>query len=243
MGALRVQNATRIFADAQTSVSISTASSVVAGNLVVITVARFTNAGPNPFVVGDISKTAGSSALADGFLLDKGQQVLQSGNYYFDTGIFSAKVTTSGTLTVQVGGGNTGDYWDIGITEYSGVDTTASRVEASNSGVDTAGETPAVSGNATSAGAALFIGCFAVNITDSGTITPQAAWLELWESQDGTTHNTGAAAEQIVTGGTTDQAEWSFSGGGGNDWAAVVVVYKVATATGRNPVPMGFIVG
>jgi len=238
MAIIRVQNATRIFADAQTSVSISTASSVVAGNLVVITVARVTPAGPNPFVVGDISKTAGTSALADGFLLDKGQQVQQTGANYFDTAIFSAKVTTGGTLTVQVGGGNSGDYWDIGITEYSGVDTTATRVEASNSNTGTA--TPVTSGNATSAGAALFIGCFSIAIGDSGTITPQAAWSELWESQDGTTHNTGAAAEQIVTGGTTDQAEWTYTGAPGNFWVAVVAVYKVAAATGRNPVPMGF---
>jgi hypothetical protein len=241
MGALRVQNATRIFADAQTSVSISTASPVTAGNLVVITVARFTPLGPNLFVVGDISKTAGSSALADGFLLDKGQQVLLLSTQYFDAAIFSAKVTTGGTLTVQVGGGDSGDYWDIGITEYPDVDTTASRVEASNSVTGTA--TPVTSGNATSAGAALFIGCFSIAIGDSGTITPQAAWLELWESQDGTTHNTGAAAEQIVTGGTTDQAEWTYTGAPGSPWVAVVAVYKVATATGRNPVPMGFIVG
>jgi len=238
MGVNRVQNATRIFADGAASVSISTASSVVAGNLVVITVARFTNAGPNPFVVGDISKTAGTSAVANGFLLDKGQQILQTGSSYFDAGVFSAKVTTGGTLTVQVGGGGSGDYWDIGITEYSDVDTTASRVEASNSNTGTA--TPVTSGNATSAGAALFIGCFSIAIGDSGTITPQAAFLELWESQDGTTHNAGAAEEQIVTGGITDQAEWSYTGSPGDLWVAVVAVYKVAAATGRNPVRMGF---
>jgi len=217
-------------ANSATVVDQAFGSNVTSGNLVVVMVWRWAQAVQENLVAGDCTLQAGTATLGT-IALDIQRQHAEGVNDY-NIGIWSAIVTGTGSLTMRVTG-NSGDFWGIGLIELSsdagGWDS--SRLEDSNSGSATVDDTdPAVSGTGTSAGDAAFCGTVLVDNLEAGTITPQAAFTEIFESEDEINDQTGSSLYRIVTTGTTDEAEWAVTTSDG--WAAAVAVYLEAPAVG-----------
>lgn len=213
--------------DNATSVSRAYDSNVTAGNMVVVTVAAWDNGGdPGDFTDGSCTKIAGTATLGT-ITKSVSRYYNTSLSYHEMVGIWTAIVTGSGSLTMQVAGLPSGSYSVIATMEYScssGWD--ASRLETSLSS-DGTSEAPDT-GNVTSAGQALFIGALAY-ASGATTITGDAAFSTIYESEDGANHETGSFLERIVSTGTTDSASWTAQTT--LKWAAAVAVYKGAAAS------------
>lgn len=205
------------------------AGNVTAGSLIVIGAHRYnSDNAQHTFVAGNCTKTAGTSTI-DTPTLDRAQD-LNIGVIWYSDAIFSALVTGSGSLTMTVAGGQAGSFWMVPGGEYTG-SWDSSRLEASNGGTAVIGSTPAVSGNGTSAGAGLFWGLLGSDGSSTVTITPEAAFTQVYEEQSASTKLIGGAERQIVAVGTTDQAEWTLSGIW-TGWSALLAVYKEAGGGG-----------
>lgn len=203
-----------IVADNVSSVSLAYTANVANGNLLTVEAARFSPVN-DAFVAGDLTKSAGTATI--GTIALDAQTESSDGVYFVQTGIFSAPCTGSGSLTWTLSG-DAGCYFWINISEWSGTNSTK---EASTTGTGTS-TTPS-SGNATSAGGGLFLGCLACNTSLATVITPDAAFTELNEEEDGTLHVVGASEYRIVGSGTTDAADWTLDAS--QTWGAVVAVY------------------
>lgn len=199
------------------STSRASASDVTAGGLVVFKVWRWADAANDPFVAGDCTQTAGTATL-DTIALDAEENVNTAAGW-FNVGIWSAIVTSGGSCTLTVAGG-AANYWGNSLTELGG-NWDATRLEDSSVGSGTGADNP-TTGADTSAGEAIFM---AVCVIDAATptITPDAAYTEIFESQGAGSSQAGAAMYQIVGSGTTDTAIWTSTANAG--WAAAQVVY------------------
>ena len=212
-----------------TSVTRAFGSNVSANSLIIIVGMKYSPSS-DAFASGDCTKSAGTATIGT-ISLDRQVQVDTTNADFAAVGIWSVIVTGGGSLTMQVGGAVADSYLLIATDEYTG-NWDSTRAEAGNSNSDSADNTsPATSGNATSAGEALFIGGMNVNTLAGVTITPDAAFTTIFEDEAGTDDN-GSAIRRIVSTGTTDQAEWTITGGTWYGWAAAVQVYKEAAATG-----------
>lgn len=204
------------------SLAVAFPGSVTSGNLLVLTMARGSAGGSDPMAVGDISQSAGTATLGS-FQLDRGHEQAIGGSNYQNVAIYSVPVTGTGSCTLSVGGGAGADYWGVAVQEYSGADTSASRVNAVNSGVGTS--TTVVSGTAATGGDGLLVGAATLWGSSSISITPQAAWAQVAEEEDGSLWQMFASADQSVASDTTDEAEWTL--GSSLQFAAAVVAYKI----------------
>lgn len=211
-------------ADNATSVSRAFPGNVTAGNRIVIGIAKYSPSVDAP-VVGDISKSAGTCTVG-AFTLDRNQSYNWTGTEYVHAAIFSAPVTGSGSCTITVGGGVAGCYWNIGISEFA---SSNGSITVGNVNSGQGNSAAADSGNVTSTGGAVFIGAMGLISTGAITITPDGAFSEIYEEQDGSTHMTGSIIYRIVTTGTTDSASWTVTS---NHWAASVVEYDEPAAGG-----------
>ncbi len=225
MAITRVQQTGKTQASA-TAVSLAYSSNVTAGNLLIIGAIKYSPT-DDAFVVGDFSKTAGTATLGTA-TLDK------SNNYNFDAGatriavgIWSVPVTGTGSCTVQVGGGIAGSEWVFGISERSGLDTGASRVDGTptSNQAQTGAPSP---GSITSTGDALFVGAVAIGSSALITITENASYSLIYEEQNGATSMTGSVIDRIITGAATDNPSWSAPTT--EKWAAAGVAYKAASS-------------
>lgn len=208
-----------------TSVTRAFGSNVSAGSLIVVVGMKYSPSS-DAFVEGDCTKSAGTATLGT-ITLDRQVQVDTTDADFACVAIWSAIVTGGGSLTMQVAGAVSGSYLLIATHEFTG-NWDGSRAEAGNSNSTASnGVSPATSGNATSAGAALFIGGLNVNSQAGVTITPDGAFTTIYEDEAGTDDN-GSAIYKIVTSGNTDQAEWTIASGTWYGWAAAVQVYKEA---------------
>ena len=217
-------------ADNTTAVTLAYPNNVVAGNLLVILVTAFKESS-DPFVLADISKSAGTATLG-AFQLDS------SVNYnpspaWVNSAVYSAPVTGSGSCTITVGGAPAGSYFVLALQELEGADVTSGRLEGQNTGTGATGAP--TTGDVTSAGGAAFMGIVGTNTSGATTHTPDGAFTEIAESEDGSTHMTGSAEDRIVTTGTTDAASWTAPTT--VDWAAALAVYKEAAAGAAHWVP------
>lgn len=210
---------------AATSASVSQAfvSNVTAGNLIVIVGMRYNNLA-DPYVEADCTQSAGTATLGT-IALHLQTEVSLGGNNH-DVGIWSVPVTGTGSCTMQIAGGNVGNFPDIGIGEFSASggwsSTAATRLEDTNNGNNTTGAPS--SGDGTSAGEALFIGALAVDTGGSVTITEDGAFTVIYEQEAGASFETGSAIYQIVSSGTTDAASWSAPTT--LPWSAILCVLK-----------------
>jgi hypothetical protein len=186
-------------ADATSPNTYALPNNVSVGQLVVV--GCFSD-GAGVFASGDCTKSAGTATIGS-FVLDK--TVNQTTDQH--AGIWSAIVTGAGSLTVAVATG--GSFSVIGVNVYDGT-WDSSRLESSNSAVGTTSTTPS-SGNATSAGAALFFGVLAVGNSALVTLTEDSNWTSVKESNDGGSHEVGEVIDRIVSSGTTDDANWTIS--------------------------------
>jgi len=211
-----------------TSVSKAFTSNVAVGNLIVVCGMKFSPGADDPFVAGDCTKSAGTATLGT-IALDKTFSH-SLGSDRLVSGVWSAVVTGAGTCTMQVGGALASSAINIGIQELHSDTSTTYTVEGTNTGEGASGN--ASTGTVTSAGAAAFIGA---STYSSGviTVTEGTGYSQIFEQQDGSSFVVCNSEYQLVTTGTTDNADWTA--GTNTGWAAVLVVYKegaAAAATG-----------
>lgn len=205
-----------------TSVSCAFPGNVTAGSLILIMV------GSEKFsiddsVAGDCTKSSGTATI-DTPTLDAQVQI---GNNYWAV-LFSALVTGTGSLTMQVAGFPASTNMAMYVDEFSGT-WDATRVEDNDTRGDNNGVIAPISNNMTSAGAALFIG---IARDSAGTFTVSADYTAV-AAEVQQTH----AIYRIVTGGTTDAVEWTAPIGG--SWALSSAVYKEAAGGGGGAPLMG----
>ena len=198
-----------------TSVTCAFPGNVTAGSLIQIMVGseKFS---VDDSVAGDCTKSAGTATI-DTPTLDAQVQI---GNNYWAV-LFSALVTGSGSLTMQVANFPASTNLAMYVDEFSG-SWDGTRAEDTDARGDNNGVIAPTSNAMTSAGAALFIGVArdsAGTFTVSGDYTAVAAEVQQ-------TH----AIYRIVTGGTTDSVEWTAPIGG--SWALASAVYKEAAGGG-----------
>jgi hypothetical protein len=214
-----------VTADNATSVARAFGSNITAGNLLIVCAFKFSPTS-DAFVVGDLTKTAGTATIGTP-VLDVQVNFNHFEGNFLAVGIWSVEVTGTGSCTLTVGGGLAGSYWGLGTAERSGVETGVARLAASNTGTGATGA-PAT-GNASSTANALFVGVLATNIATNSAHTQDGAFSLIFESEDGTTHMTGSSIDQISVGALTDAASWTAPTT--VQWAAAVAVYK-ETGTG-----------
>jgi hypothetical protein len=217
-----------------TSISRSVGS-VTAGQLVVFTAAiiDISGSGSAP-VSADLTKTAGTSTVADIRM-----HRTDGGNCGEGTTLrvaeFSCLVTADGTLTLTLAGQPSGTFISAFSEAYNGNwASDATRAEAVNGAFDASNSASALSsGDATSAGGGLFVSVLGINNGVNTPITEDGAFTSLAEENDATQFVPGAMADRIVTTGTTDASNWTFSGMDGaayNAQAASIVVFKESAA-------------
>ena len=230
-----VGQASKAVADVATSVSKAYPSNVTAGNLLVLGVVKWNDSGADAFVVGDISQSAGTATLGT-FTLDVQLDYNYISAFHIIVGLFSVPVTGSGSCTIQVAGGVAGSYWILGTQEYSGADVSGTRVAGTSTGQAATGAP--TTGTVASGGAGAFAGVVGTNTLGATTHTPGADYTQIIEEEDGATHMTGAYEDRLVSGDTTDAADWTAPTL--NASACVVAFYKEAAAGGD---PEGSLLG
>lgn len=226
------------FGDNTTLADFPFPNNLTAGRMIVVTGWMWNNGSAfGPFASANCTKTAGTATLG-AITLSTQQQRTTSGAFQINVGIWTALVTGSGSCTMQIGTFPAGSFSVIALMEVSSdLGWDSSREEQTNG--TTGSSTTPDSGNATSAGEALFVGGQVANFGTNSAITPDGAFSTCFESENGTTHQPGSAIYRVVTTGTTDSASWTNAAN--DQWAAVVAVFKEvpAPATG---VPVAWIV-
>ena len=215
---LQELSTTPIFGDAVTSLAITFGSNVAAGSLCVITIGRYSDTPQDSFVVGDLTKTSGTSTIGT-IALD---QTYDDSN--LNVAVYSFLVTGAGSLTLTLDmTGSTNQYSSVCYGEYSG-SWDSTRKESSTNGAGNT-STTITTGNVTTAGGALLvaaasrIGGGVISITPGGS-----GWTQLVENEDDDTHQSFNSLRKIVTSGTTEAATWTF--GTATDSRAVIAAYK-----------------
>ena len=203
-------------------------SDVSTGSLIVICIARTATTGQVP-VNADITFSGTAVMASTNPSTDQTHWHTASiGGVEYTLGVFSALVTTGGTLTVNNNDPDSVYVTTMHCNEYSG-NWDGTRTEDSATGNDTgADDVPVDTADVTSVGAALFVGlCY--HSEGGYTGFPAAAeWTE-----KGTRWNGDALRSryihQIVSTGTTDKPEWNpTSPSNFYSWNAIGVVYKEA---------------
>lgn len=208
------------YAGPVTSVTCAYPNNVAVGSLLTIVVGSMAASSPHTVSASSLTKSAGTATIGT-ITLDRSEQWLYVGVYPMTLSIFSCLVTGAGSLTMQFAGMPSGSAAFVAIDEYTG-SFDSGRVEAvaSSNGSSTAPS----AGNATSAGAALFVGGTVFFVGATSNPTEDGAFTLIAE-RSADAGNLGASAiARIVTSGTTDAAAWTLSASGG--WSAGAVVYR-----------------
>lgn len=218
---------------AASSDTVAMASDVTAGSLILIK-AMQTESASNAFVAGDCTQTAGTAVL-DTIALDVSNNINFQGPVFMRTAIWSCLVTTGGSLTMQVSNGASVFWTGVAVEEHGG-SWDGSRLEASNSNGSATDNTNADTGNASSAGIALFTAIGGT--TDDGTpaITPDGAFTQTEEEALGT-GPTFNACYRISTGSLTDSGSWTL--GNNRGWSCALAVYAEAAGGGLS-IPIAY---
>lgn len=222
--------------DSAASATRAFGSNVAVGDLVVVLCWKDSG---NAFVVGDCTKSAGTATLG-AITLDNGFPFDTGASNFVSVGVWSAIVTGAGSLTMAVAGA-AGTYWGIATDELnSTVGWDGTRVEQAPAGVGNATDnvTAVTTGNGTSAAAAAFMAVMNLPGSGSNTITPDAAFTQIFEQEDDSLHQAGSAIRRIVGAGTTDAGDWAIASPVNVGSAAVLVVYREAAGGGGAAQPM-----
>lgn len=204
--------------DNATSGTKAFASNITSGNRIVVALSAYSPSADLP-AVGDCTKSAGTATIGS-FTLDVVTDRDAGGGVHFYTAIWSAQVTGTGSCTIQVAGRPAASYFLIGIQEYnSNLGNVIVAGATGNSGINTAAD----SGNLSSQGNGVFFGVMQYSSGGLITITPDAAFSQVYEEEDGSLHSTGSFIDRIVSTAITDSASWTAPTN--DDWAASVVLY------------------
>lgn len=205
-----------------TSISLAYPVNVTNGNLLIISSGKWNPTGTDAYVVGDISKSAGTATLG-AFAQDKDDNFNWTGTEWIASVVYSAPVTGTGSCTIQIAGALAGSYLQIALEEIHSDMASTFSVEAKNANHATTGAPD--SGNGASAGAAIFCGSAIIDTaTDGMAITEDAAFTLIYEDEQGNTDISYSAIDRIVSSGTTDSASWTAPTT--KPWTASLAVYK-----------------
>jgi hypothetical protein len=212
---------TGVSIDNATSGTKAFASNVTAGNRIVVAAFFYSPSADLP-VAGDCTQSAGTATLS-AFTLDVTPADNDGGGgVHYYAAVWSALVTGSGSCTIQVGGRPAASYFNFGIAEFN---SDRGQIVFSGLASSDTGETGAAdSGNMTTPGAAVFVGSMEYSSTGAITITPDGAFTQIFEEEDGNLHSTGSSIYRIVSAQTTDSVSWSAPTN--NQWAASGAVYQ-----------------
>lgn len=210
-----------------TSVTKAFAGNVTAGNLIVIKAGKYNSTTDVTFTSANCTKSAGTATLGTISLdVQVGLASTPASAEYIHVGIWSAIVTGSGSLTMNVASSSS-SFWMIAVNEFEGNWDAARLEDTSTDGTATNAVTAASTGAATSAGAALFTAIVGPNQPDNSTITPDASYSAEYEQENGNLYMCGSALFRIVTSGTTDSCDWTIPSNN-NGYVAALAVYKEA---------------
>lgn len=235
---ITVSQATGVTCDASSDCLVPAGAgtiSVTINNLIVIAAGKDQDV--NDFEADDCSKNSGTAAIETP-TLDQSQSFDIGGGLSFRrTGLWSARVTTGGTLQLHcvTNSGGGANYWHIGVVELaavSGWGVAASRKENGANGSNaTDGTTSAASATVASAASGILIGSLASEGPGTTvTITPTSA-TTIFEQEDSSAHLIGSSAYRIRSAAATDTMAWTI-GSGNLGWGVSAVAYKEVTPTG-----------
>lgn len=226
-------------ADNAATVARTTTSNVTAGNLVVVMCFRYADTDSTNFVAGDLVKSGTCTVTEQ--QLDAAINSNYNTTFYVGVGIWSARVTGTGSLTMTATTA-AGNYAGLAIAEFSATSGwDSSRLEGTPATASTTSDnTNADTGNSSTAAGGVF--CSVLATSNNGgavTITQDAAFNLIFEEQDEDTHGVGSTMYQIAGGALTDSGSWTISNNLG--WACANAVYKEITPSGGaayNAVPL-----
>jgi hypothetical protein len=177
-------------------------SPVTSGNRIIVTGAMYTSSAVD-FVAGNCTKSAGTATIGT-VTLDKYYNHATSG--YIGVGIWSAPVTGSGTLTMQVNNASS-QGTIIGLSEFiglaSGVDGTGSTAGGTSSGTE-------VSGTFNTSAAGVVIASVSQDANGVPALTPSTNYSNFFAQLSGVAGLNGGAEYWITPNAETGiTAGWS----------------------------------
>jgi hypothetical protein len=208
------------------AISQAFGSNVQAGSLIVVQGA-FYEESDTP-VAGNCTKSAGTATISTPTL---DSYRIGGGSPTSNLAMFSARVLTGGSLTMQVQSASGSFRWKaISVAEYGGSWDESRLEDESNNNYNSSTST-ADSGNGTSVGAALFVGSLCVNSPGNPVgWTRDAAFSLASENQDGSTNDI-SQIYRIVSSGTTDSATWTSIGFNTGAMVLLAVYREVGAST------------
>jgi hypothetical protein len=215
MAAILTGQTTTAYTDLGSSVDVSAPGNVTVGNRIILFVNDcYDTLGPR--AAGDVAKLSGTATI--GTVVRDAVETRATDDVHAH--VFSIPVTGAGTLTLRVSGFEGSSYIRCVFTEWSALEA------ALGSGTGTAATgAPSTSSYAASE-PGVFIGTVSTfYLSGSQTHTPGADYTQIAENED-STHMTGAEEYRIVSGATTDAADWQAPTT--VPWAAAMAFYKNA---------------
>lgn len=212
--------------------TIAFPNNVVNGNLILVSAVKLVTAS-EPFAAGDLTKSAGTATVGTIALDVSRDQAIAGANRH--AGVWSIPITGSGSLTLQLATTDGTAAVFIAIVEYAEMDTSGSRLAASNSNSSSSTTTTPDAGSAASGQSGVY---FAVLNTGTGggqTITESAEFNLIGEAEGAGTVG-GSAVDKIVNSSQTWTPSWTTSTA--FSFAAAVGVYKDVAGT-TSPTPGG----
>lgn len=219
--AITLVQSTGTTSDSATSISLAYVSNVTNGNLLVIGLGEWTSTTNRPAVVGDITQSAGTATLG-AFTLDVQNTYQYVTNNFINVMQFSVPVTGTGSCTIQVANMPAGSFSTMSIMEWSGVDTSISRVARTADGVGQ-NSTVMTTDVANCDGTAVFIGTVHLPAAADDVITEGVDYTLVYENESAA-HEVLSTEYRSVTAVTTDAADWTQ--GSREEWQAVLAVYN-----------------
>lgn len=223
------QNAGTQTSTSSASTTISAPSNVASGNTAIVCVGCFST-NTLTFTAAGLTKSAGTATIGAPALAV--QNDFLGGDGHYAAAVFYVPITGSGSLTLQVSSGDAGTYWIISFSEVSS--SAALSTEASNGVGVNSSATTVDSGNATSAGAALFVGSMAAG-TAGTTFTIDSAWTEIHQNAASNGAMSGGMGYRNVLSGTTDSCTYTIGAASGQGYSIVVAALKESGGGTTNP--------
>jgi hypothetical protein len=202
------------------SVTYAMPLDVSVGDLIAVSCSLYGNIGGS-LAAGDLTKVAGTATIDTPILHVQRSTAANEAH----GGIWTVLVTGAGSLTLQLAPG--GSYTTMFVGVFTG-NFDADREEDTNSnGTTTDNQNSHTSGNATSAGPALFLGFLAVDDDNTTTLGVDASFTQIAEEESGANFMPGNFAYRIVGSGTTVNYN-STSTGANYGWVSGIVALREA---------------
>jgi hypothetical protein len=208
------------------SIVLAFTNPVMANSVVTIDAARYTGGTTDPFVVGDLTKTAGTATIGTIVLDVSAIQDVEDVTDKTNSGIWRVNVTGSGTLTFTLTG-NSGDYFWMNVAEWADMDNVCMGTISA-----IGNSTAADSGTLLLNQPGMLLAALAVNAVISVTLTEDAAFTLLNEEQNGAANSVGASAYRLTQGAVSDSGSWTL--GSVEGWACCLAAYRDAPSPVRS---------